>query len=93
MFATHYRPKTTQTVSYTGTSAASTNPFGAGITVVRVICTTDAHIVFAGTPVATTGAPLIPAFTPEYFSVSPGEKIAAIQNLAAGTLYVTEMTQ
>lgn len=93
MFATHYRPLTNQTVAYTGTSAPTTNAFGDGINVVRIVCTTDAFIVFAGTPVATTGGTFVPALTPEYFTVSPGQKVAAIRATVDGSMFVTEMTQ
>jgi len=93
MFATHYRPKTNQTVAYTGSSVASTNAFGAGITVVRLVSETNCFVTFAGTPTATTGGTFLPAFTPEYFSVSPGEKVAAIRQATSGNLFVTEMTQ
>jgi hypothetical protein len=33
---------------------------------------------------------LLVAMTPEYFWVSPGEKLAVIQSSAAGTLNITE---
>lgn len=91
--ATTYRPSTTQSKAYTGTSAAVTNAFGSQTYRVRLWATTDCHVVFAGSPTATTSDMPLTARVPEYFSVNPGEKVAAIQDSAGGTLYVTELTQ
>lgn len=84
---------TTQTVSVSGTSAAVTNAFGAGTTVIRIVSTTDCHIRFGDAPTATTNHMLLPANVVEYFAVSPGVKVAAVQRFAGGTLYVTEMSR
>ena len=90
--ATIYRPSTTQTVTTSGTSAATSNGFAAQTYAVRVTCTTDTHIVFGGSPTATTGDVFMPAGVVEYFQVTPGQKLAAIQNASAGVVYVTELT-
>lgn len=91
-FASVYRLGTTQTVTTSGTSAATSNAFAAGTQVIRVVCTEACHIKLAGTPTATTSDPLLPANTVEYFVAAPGEKLAAIQVDTAGTLRVTEMS-
>lgn len=83
----------TQTVSVSGTSAAVTNAFGSGTTVIRIVSTTDCHIRFGDSPTATTSHMLLPANVVEYFAVSPGVKVAAIQRSTSGTLFVTEMTR
>lgn len=86
------RPGATQTVTTSGTSAASSNGFGSSTFFVRVVCTEDCHIVFGASPTATTSDLFLPANTVEYFTVTSGQKIAAIQNSAGGSLYVTEMS-
>ena len=82
---------TTQTVSVTSSSAASSSAIAAGTTVVRVVSTTDCHIIFAARPTATTSTAYLPANQVEYFKATVGEKIAAIRANADGTLFITEM--
>ncbi len=76
---------TSQDVSLSGTSAAVTNPFGAQTYQIRVVVfnaggtVTSARIrIGDGTPTATTTDAAIPLNTPEYFTVTPGQKIAGI---------------
>lgn len=88
-----YRPVTTQVVAFTGTSAASSNAFGAGINVVRLVASSACHIKFDGSPTATTSDVYLPADWPEYFVVTQGQKVAAIQASAGGNLIVTEMSR
>jgi hypothetical protein len=46
-----------------------------------------------GTPTAAVTDSLLPVNLPEYFTVTPGQKVAVIgPSGAAGTLYVTEIT-
>ena len=87
----HGRLGTTQVVAYTGTHGAITNPVGAGVRKVRVVCTSIAHIAIGAAPVATTSDAYMPANLPEYFTINPGEKVSAIQVAAGGNLHVTEM--
>ena len=82
---------TTQTITTSGTSAAISTAFAAGTTVIRVVATEDVHVAFAASPTATTSDAFLPSNQVEYFKVTAGEKIAAIQNSTAGTVYVTEM--
>jgi hypothetical protein len=84
-------PGTTQTITTSGSSAAISTAFATGTTVVRIVATADIHLKFATSPTATTSDPFLPANQVEYFKVTAGEKVAAIQNSAAGTVYVTEM--
>lgn len=93
------RNSTTQTVAYTGTAAASTNAFGTQTRQIRVVANSACHILVAGTPVAATTDPLLPANWIEYLSVNPGEKISAVRagtdglvTATSGTLWVTELT-
>lgn len=81
---------TTQSVPYTGTAGTITNGIGAGVTKARVLVTTDAFVTTDGSTPSSTAGAYVPAFTPESFTVSPGQKVKAVQVSAAGTLYVTE---
>lgn len=94
MQSCHYFPVTTQLSSYDA-SVAITNAVGAQVRVVRLIATTACHVAFAGTPTATTNDFLMAANREEYFTIHPGQKVAAIKatGSSAGILYVTEMTQ
>lgn len=85
------RPTTTQTVSYTGSSAATGSVVNSRI--VRLVSTTDCHIAIAPSPTATTSDMFLPSGAPEYFVVQGegNDKVAAIRSSSDGTLYVTEM--
>lgn len=89
----HYKPRTTQKVTFSGTSAATTNAIGAHITVVRLVATEPCYVAFGGAPVATSSSIYLPADRPEYFTVNSGDKVAALQVGSGGVLDVTEMTQ
>lgn len=81
----------TQSVAVSGTSAQS-SAISANSGFVRLVSTTLCHIRIGSNPTATTAnMPIVP-YVPEYFAVTAGQKIAAIQNASAGTLYITEVT-
>lgn len=85
-----YSGKTSTTISVSGTSAA-TNAALSTNRVVRMVCSTAVHFrtsTSAG-PTAVTGDALLPANTVEWF-VSEGDYVAAIQDAASGTCYLTE---
>lgn len=87
-------PGVTQTISFSGTSAATTNAMSKNTIIVRLIATQPCFVAFdTGTPTATTASLYLPAGIPEYFAVNGWEtiKIAALQASSAGSLYVTEM--
>lgn len=90
---TSYRPIRTQTIAVGAASVAVANSFGDSIMVVRLASTTAAHFAIGVAPVATAADALLPANTVEFVAVRPGEKIAMIQNSAAGTARVTEVSQ
>ena len=81
-----------QSVTTSGTSAATSNAVGAQTYQVALYCDQDVHIVFGKSPTATTSDFFLPASTMVFFPIAPGEKVAAIQSSAAGTLSVSEMT-
>jgi len=86
-------PLTTQTAAFTASSAAITNAVGSQVNKVRLLATQNCHIAFGASPTATTSDFYLPSGVVEYFTIKPGQKVAAIRNSADGTLYVTEMTQ
>jgi len=91
-----YRPLgVTQTVTVSGTSAATSSALDAQCRVVQLVSTENCYILpGAGTPTATaTNGMFILKDWPHYINVSGGEKIAAIQVSTGGTLYVSELTQ
>jgi len=58
--------------------------------VVRLVSTTDCFVAFGSNPTANTTTSLfLPANSPEYFQFNSGDKVAVIQNAAAGNLYIT----
>lgn len=87
-------PSTTQTVTISGTSAATANALSKNTVVIRVLATTACFIrIGTGTPTATIADVPIPANVPEYFRVNGYEtvKVAGIQLSSGGALYITEM--
>jgi len=58
---------------------------------VRLCATSDCYIAIGPNPVAAVaGGLLLPAMSPEYFWVSPGDRIAVIQLSASGSLNIVE---
>ena len=79
-------------IVYTSSSAASA-AFGAQTYKVRLVATTDCRIrISDGTPTAVATDSYLPASAAEYFTVTPGQKVAAMQVSSAGTLNVTEIS-
>lgn len=77
----------------TGASSATSTAFGATTYQVRLACTSAVRyrvVEAAGGTALATDTLLIPNWI-EYVTVSPGQKIAAIQDSAAGKLNITEM--
>lgn len=80
-----------QKVAYTGTSAQST-AFGANTTLVRLVATSNCHVLVGANPTALADGTClyVPLNTVVFIGVLPGQKIAAIQDSAGGNLFVTE---
>lgn len=84
-----------QNLTVGAASVVSTNPFGPQTYAVRVTTKGDCHITFGtGTPVAVATDMMLKASDPgAIFRVSPGEKVAVIQDAAStGTFNVVELT-
>jgi hypothetical protein len=81
-----------QTVAVGASSTALANAVAdEKITVARVVSTTNCHVAVGTAPTATTSHAYLPAGVVEYFRVNVGDKLAFIQNSAAGTAFVTWM--
>lgn len=85
------RLSTHQSVAYTGAVGTIANAVVDGVSKVRVVVTTAAYVKVDKSPTATTSDVYMPADSAEYFTVSPGMKVSAIQVSAGGTLHVTEI--
>ncbi|HEX5509837.1 MAG TPA: hypothetical protein VFX37_15155 [Pseudolabrys sp.] len=88
------RPGTSQDITTGSTSATLTNAFGSETYQVRLCATADVRyrVVESGGGTAVAADTLLPSGVVEYIIVTPGQKIAAIQDSAAGKLNVTEMS-
>lgn len=88
------RPGTSQDITTGASSATLANPFGSETYQVRLSATAAVRyrVVESGGGTAVATDTLLPGGVVEYIVVSPGQKIAAIQDSAAGKLNVTEMS-
>lgn len=68
-------------VDFSG-GAASSAAFSKRTTYVRVLCDVQCSVLFGAAPAATNANKVLPALTPEYFAVTPGQslKISVISN-------------
>jgi hypothetical protein len=73
-----------------GAASAASAAFGAQTYQVRVVATSACR-VGDGTPAALAADSYLPADRPEYFTCTPGQRIAVIQESAGGKLSVTEV--
>lgn len=93
MAETSSRLGETQVVTVAGSSAAIATALGSQTNQVRVVSTTACHVAVGGSAVAaTTSDAYMPAGIVEYFTVSPGQKLAFIQSASGGYAYVTEVS-
>ena len=71
-------PLAEQTITVTGSSAQSA-AFNAKTKFIRVATDTPVNLAFGSNPTATTSLLYLPSGAVEYFAVTPGMKVAAIQ--------------
>ena len=83
------RPGVAQNVAV---GAASAQSAALGSPVVRLVSTTDCHVLFGSNPTALATSMFLPAKQPEYFVCLPTDKIAVIQDAAGGNLSITPAT-
>jgi hypothetical protein len=75
--------------AYTGTASTAIT-VGSGVYKVRLVSTTDAYVRTDSTTATSSNGVYLPALTPEYATVTPGQTITAVQVSAGGSLQVTE---
>jgi hypothetical protein len=76
-----------------GAASAASAAFGVQTCQIRVAATSACRVrIGDGTPTALPTDSYLPADRAEYFTCTPGQKIAAIQEAAAGKLSVTEIS-
>lgn len=85
------RLSTHQSVAYTATAGTITNAVGSQTYSVRVVTTSAAYVKIGDAPTATTSDVYMPADRPENFTITPGQKVSAVQVSAGGNLHVTEI--
>lgn len=81
-----------QVVAYTGTPGLSAAT-GSTINVVRIVLATAGFVAFGSAPTAGTSDLFLPALWPEYFIISPGNKISIVQLSSGGNAYIGEMSK
>ena len=81
----------TQSVAYTATSGVITTAVGAQTRRVSIYATTACHVRFDGAPTAVTSDFYLPITTRVVLAIRPGQKVAAVQATAGGTIYVSEL--
>lgn len=77
-------------------ASAQSVVWGSNTFEIRVVSTTACHINIGTNPTAAAtdnNGMYLPANVVEYFHVSPGQRLAVIQDTAGGTLTVSEMTR
>ncbi len=77
-----------------GAASVQSAPVSAQCYAVNLSATTNCHIAFGENPTATASTYLLKATDISLtLGISPGEKIAVIEDSAAGSLYIQELTQ
>lgn len=89
---TTFKINLTQAVSYSTTTQSAA--VGTTTTKVRIWTSTDAFVKIGTNPTATsTDSMPISGGIPEYFDITPGQKVAFLQQSVAGTGYVSEVSK
>lgn len=74
-----------------GASSAQSTAISSQARKVRLSATSACHISIGTNPTATASGFYLPANVVDYLMVSPGQKIAVIQESGAGSLFISEM--
>lgn len=69
-------PIAEQAVTFSTSTASSA--FNTQTRLVRILADANCHVEVGSAPTATTSNMYLPAGVPEYFTVQPGDKIAAV---------------
>lgn len=82
-------PGATQNVAI-GAGSLQSTAFGTNTTLIRIVGTAACHYAIGANPTASATTSYLPANVVEYIGVAPGQKIAVIQDVGAGTFNITE---
>ncbi len=77
----------------TSATSVASSAFGSQTYQIRVASPTACFLRIAEAPTAVTTDAYLPANVVEYFTVTPGQKIAGITATGTGLMSVTEITQ
>lgn len=85
-------PGVCQSLAFNSSSAQATNAFQKTTTLIRIFATADCFIKMGANPTALIDGTsyFVPGGIVDFIGVNPGDKIAAIQSTANGTLYIAE---
>jgi hypothetical protein len=89
------RPISAYTLAISTTSTRAAVKVGPSISIMRLVSSVTAMVGFGVTPMAVVNGSTsmyLPAATPTYVRVQPGEKVAVVSQ-ASGVLYITEMAK
>ena len=82
-----------QNITTGAASVQATNAVGDNAQAIQISATASCHVAIGMNPTATATDMLVKASDPPLvIRVTPGEKIAAIQDTAGGTLNIVEVT-
>lgn len=80
----------TQSIAYTATPGVIPIGVSVGVTMVRLLTTTDAWVTTDGSVPSATNGTYVVMLTPEYVLVTQGQQPKAVQVSAGGLLCTTE---
>jgi hypothetical protein len=84
-------PGASQKLSFTNVSAQNGTAFDAKTTLLRLFCDVDCYVKRGTNPTAAAAdSHFVASGIIEFIGIKRGEKIAAIRDIASGTLYITE---
>lgn len=83
---------TKRSTTYTGTAGTISNAVSAGVYKIRILVTTDAYVFVSddGTAATSSNGAYVPGLAPEYVTVTPGQKVSAIQVASGGSVEFVE---
>lgn len=95
MIPTPYKHLTTQAPLALGAASVASAAFGAQTYAIRIVSSGNCHFAIGASPSASASSAYLAGNTKaEFIGVSPGQKIAVIQDgSATGNFYVTELTR
>ena len=87
-----WRLGASQNLAIGAASAQNGTAFNQQTQALMLTPTSDCHVAIGSNPTATATSTLLKASTPYVFLIGLGDKLAVIQDAAAGTLNITELS-